>query len=780
MPPEAPNQKRKRGRPSIASKNNESASGRVTQTSTTNHDDDSQSQSQTTRNNTSGSMEDSTAPKKRGRPRKSTDVPPVDDALSVKDTGRSESGPQEEDGSSNPRKRGRRGKTQNTAPEVENAPPVKEKGMSESGAQEDEASSNPRKRGRPTRSQQTAPEVEDAPPATQTVISQSETLVDEGNSSPKKRGRRTRSQPTVPEVEDAQPVKEKGMGQSGTREDEGSSNAAKKRGRPNKSQNTVPEVQDAPADTQTQKRRRPATEAQDDENEPPAKVRKTGKAAAAVAAKAPPETAESWTTTARRSTRDRRSADSNPYWSRNSGTASPEANRTNRSGGVGRSSLREVSVAESQNRPSPEVTNQAKKKRGPGRPSLDSTAEGSSSKPAGKTSRKEASQEGSTTAAKKSKDAPRKSDEPTTASTTKERATKAGSKKKTPQDPVPEPVPNRQRRSGGSRSSAADGASEGQHGNQESTNKTPSQPKPRPNARVKPEVPKYRHLAPKTRQIPRSTIAAKWTPLDEGSISVVDSIISDASRAVLHRLRDREKHREQAETVLNAFARRLHSKLVKGIPFPPASRTAGSSAAASAGSHEAELDFDRVMGAIKAVEGTLDPLSHSVALLTREKEKEEAALEADYKKLRKLKSNMRDETKKWIEHAKREHPLVPERQNVELVGGDFDEKDLLGQVRCVTVSGLELVKRRPAGEGEKPGGVFRDIPSDDEELTALAQRIGRHMNSMKSNLAQIDGVLPAINKSKASLQGVLYSYLDPELYEEVLFGKKEKKGAVET
>ncbi|KAM7216860.1 CENP-Q, a CENPA-CAD centromere complex subunit domain containing protein [Rhypophila decipiens] len=778
MPPEAPNQKRKRGRPSIASKNNESASGRVTQASTANHDDDSQSQPPTTRNDTAGSMEDSTAPKKRGRPRKSTDAPPVDDAPPVKETGRSESGAQEEEGSSNPRKRGRRGKTQNTAPEVEDAPPMKETGKSESRAQEDEGGSNPRKRGRPTRSKQTVPGVEDAPPATQTAMSQSETQVDEASSNPKKRGRPTKSQDTVPEVQDAPPAKEDVRGQSGTQENEGSSNP-KKRGRPAKSQNTVPEVEDAPADTQTQKRRRPATEAQDDENEPPAKVRKMGKAAAAVAAKAPPETAESRTTTSRRSTRDRRSADSNPYWSRNSGTASPEANRTNRSGGEGRSSLREVSAAESQNRPSPKVTNQAKKKRGPGRPSLDSTADGSSSKRAGKTSRKEASQEGSTTAAKKSKDAPRKSDEPTTATTTKEKATKAGSKKKTPQDPAPEPVPNRQRGPGGSRSSAADGESEEQQGNQESTNKTPPQPKPRPNARVKPEVPKYRHLAPKTRQIPRSTIAAKWTPLDEGSISVVDSIISDASRAVLHRLRDREKHREQAETVLNAFSRRLHLKLVKGIPFPPASRTVGSSAAASAGSHEAELDFDRVMGAIKAVEGTLDPLSHSVALLTREKEKEEAALEADYKRLRRLKSNMRDETKKWIEHAKRVHPLVPERQqNVELVGGDFDEKDLLGQVRCVTINGLELVKRRPAGEGEKPGGVFRDIPFDDEELTALAQRIGRHMNSMKSNLAQIDGVLPAINKSKASLQGVLYSHLDPELYEEVLFGKKEKKGAV--
>lgn len=47
------------------------------------------------------------------------------------------------------------------------------------------------------------------------------------------------------------------------------------------------------------------------------------------------------------------------------------------------------------------------------------------------------------------------------------------------------------------------------------------------------------------------------------------------------------------------------------------------------------------------------------------------------------------------------------------------------------------------------------------------------MNSMKSNLAQIDGVLPAITKSKISLQGVLHQYLDPKLCEEVLFGKDE-------
>lgn len=175
---------------------------------------------------------------------------------------------------------------------------------------------------------------------------------------------------------------------------------------------------------------------------------------------------------------------------------------------------------------------------------------------------------------------------------------------------------------------------------------------------------------------------------------------------VLHPFRDRDHRRQQAETALNAFSRRLHSKLVKGLPFPPPSRAAAGPLSAAGGSHEAELDFDRIMGAIKNVEGTLDPLLHSVALLTREKEKEEAALEAEYKQLRRLKSNFRDENRKWIDHAKREHVLVPEGKLDGSAGGGFDERDLLGQVRCVAIDGLEIVKKAPPGETAKSTSVF--------------------------------------------------------------------------
>ena len=53
---------------------------------------------------------------------------------------------------------------------------------------------------------------------------------------------------------------------------------------------------------------------------------------------------------------------------------------------------------------------------------------------------------------------------------------------------------------------------------------------------------------------------------------------------------------------------------------------------------------------------------------------------------------------------------------------------------------------------------------------ALSQQIGNHMESMKGNLQQIDGVLPTIVKSRAALQGVLHKYLDPEQYDQAVLG----------
>ncbi|KAG8163808.1 hypothetical protein KVR01_005726 [Diaporthe batatas] len=170
--------------------------------------------------------------------------------------------------------------------------------------------------------------------------------------------------------------------------------------------------------------------------------------------------------------------------------------------------------------------------------------------------------------------------------------------------------------------------------------------------------------------------------------------------------------------------------------------------------HEDEFDFERTMNAVQGLENTLNPLLHSVGLLEREVKKEEDALARDYDNLHKLETNARSEVKGWREKAKRDHVLAPGSRSKGDDGGYEDEGDR-----------LELVTRP---EGAALGGLFKDL--GDEELVALSQQIGSHMESMQGNLQQIGGVVPAITRSKAALQQVMLKHLDEEQYDKVLLG----------
>ncbi|KXX79983.1 hypothetical protein MMYC01_202385 [Madurella mycetomatis] len=270
-------------------------------------------------------------------------------------------------------------------------------------------------------------------------------------------------------------------------------------------------------------------------------------------------------------------------------------------------------------------------------------------------------------------------------------------------------------------------------------------------------VTKYRHLTSRTRQIPRSTITAKWTPLPPEAVSSVSAIVTDTTRPVLLRLSDRSDARHaQAQTILRTFSSRLHTKLVKGMPFPPpisgVSSAKSRKKAGEGAGHETELDFEKTVDAIGRLERALNPLLHSVALLKAEKEREEQELEKDYKLLRRLEGNAKAERKEWRERGKRGHVLAGGLGTGGAADGEGGEEE----------RGLEIVKK---GKGRR---VLVDL--QEEELLALSQQIGSHMESMRSNLGQIEGVLPAIAKSRAALQAALCRHLEPEQYDQVLLG----------
>lgn len=309
-------------------------------------------------------------------------------------------------------------------------------------------------------------------------------------------------------------------------------------------------------------------------------------------------------------------------------------------------------------------------------------------------------------------------------------------------------------------------------------------PEPEP----EPERPPYRHIATHTRRVPRGVIESKWAPLDPSSISSVTDLLVTASRPVLLRLNNPAR-RAQAAAALGAVSNRLRSKLSRGLPFPPpqaggtTTRADASKDGAKGGGRarprEDELEYERTVAGIRGLETALDPLLHSVELLRRERDRAQRELENEYHVLSTLKANARAQARERRGRGRKLHVLASASAGHEGSDGDDDddddsEEDAGGVIRSEESSTivkpgsgnlfadiLDLDRRQKAGE---------DGGSEGAELTALATQIADHMETMRGNLAQIDGITPALAGGRAALVDVLATHLGKERLEDVLLG----------
>ncbi|TLD24769.1 hypothetical protein PspLS_05999 [Pyricularia sp. CBS 133598] len=270
----------------------------------------------------------------------------------------------------------------------------------------------------------------------------------------------------------------------------------------------------------------------------------------------------------------------------------------------------------------------------------------------------------------------------------------------------------------------------------------------------------YQYITERMVTVPRSKISSKWFPLDVKSVTAVHDILLNAQRPVLYHLRHGRRRQEHAASIMTAVANRVQRKLGRGFPFPPP--TIGTNRAstvatgqASRSGHAEELDYERAVDAAQALEDQLNPTLHSVALLKAELRKQEKALEDDYKSLRTLENNARDEARSWKKSMRTTHILAPETR-LALSNGGIDGKSERWK-------DLELViPKRP------DDNLYQNL--EDEDLLKISQQIGSHMESMQGNLRQVDGILPAMETTKAALHEVLLKHLDSTKCEEVLLG----------
>lgn len=183
----------------------------------------------------------------------------------------------------------------------------------------------------------------------------------------------------------------------------------------------------------------------------------------------------------------------------------------------------------------------------------------------------------------------------------------------------------------------------------------PSPPKP------------YPHVAPHTRIIKSSTIAAKWTPLTGASLAAASSILTLAHQPILQRTSSTRNRRTHASAALHLVSRRVERKLARGMPFPPASsgsarRRGGGGGVDADGGRALELDFEAVLDGKTALERQLIPAKHAVELLRAEKARMEQELEGDYEKLRKLEADARAQTRERKDLYRKAHVLAPTSQ----------------------------------------------------------------------------------------------------------------------
>ncbi|ODA82076.1 hypothetical protein RJ55_00581 [Drechmeria coniospora] len=336
-----------------------------------------------------------------------------------------------------------------------------------------------------------------------------------------------------------------------------------------------------------------------------------------------------------------------------------------------------------------------------------------------------------------------------------------------PELPVP-PPPSRAQNKDSEATSAGQRRKRGEEGQDEDEGESSKRPRRRrrqhdesPPSPSPPPMP-YPHVVPHTRRVRQATISAKWSPLSGPSLAAISALLHLAHRPILQRLSTTHQREAHASAALGLIANRIASKVDRGLPFPPASMPAPLLPAirgrpqqqkqqrqATDGGRESELDFEAVLNAKAHLERQLEPTSHAVEVLRQEKDRIEKELERDYETLRALETGARAQVREKRRSLKKAHALAPEEEPEPKPG----EEDAI----------FTFDKAISAAAGH----VFTDL-DDDDDLFPLALQLSGHVDSMRSNLGQAEGILPKLDRSRAALQAVLLHHLDRAQYESVV------------
>ncbi|KAL5345159.1 hypothetical protein ACLOAV_010115 [Pseudogymnoascus australis] len=274
----------------------------------------------------------------------------------------------------------------------------------------------------------------------------------------------------------------------------------------------------------------------------------------------------------------------------------------------------------------------------------------------------------------------------------------------------------------------------------EAPNKRAREPRTRqspPSVSPPPTFP-FQHLEPVECGISHNTIGSTWEPLPATAHDRAMQLLGDIEKSVVQRLRD-ERKRTQARTAIQMVTRRLGRKITRGLPFPPGSRP----------QREEDFDFERILDATRKQEGLLTPALHARELLKSEIKREEAMLEREQAALERLEKNASAERGRRKAEAKKLHPSLAKRGGEVVEWGDRDQLNLADE--------------------QTTADVLQDAKIDDD-LRPIVEELQNHLESMHNNFKQVEGIVPAMEKSEAAIRSALLKQIDEQRYEQVIMG----------
>ncbi|KAG9232182.1 exocyst complex component Sec6-domain-containing protein [Amylocarpus encephaloides] len=250
------------------------------------------------------------------------------------------------------------------------------------------------------------------------------------------------------------------------------------------------------------------------------------------------------------------------------------------------------------------------------------------------------------------------------------------------------------------------------------------------------EEPDYQRLIPVIRKVNHGVIEAKWDALPSGCIDLISDLLEATQRPVIARLKD-ENQRRQAKSALQLIARKLISKMKKGVPFP----------GAGSRSREEEFNFEKVIDRNRILEGQLTADIDANKLLDETLKKEIALLESEQETLAILEANAKTESAIRKEAGRKTHPLL---QSAATASTGDPADSTLGDMQSRLMPSLGNYK--------------------DDALIKVVQDIESHVDSLNGNVMQLAGIPEAMSKAKAAVQATLFDHLESTRYEDVVLG----------